>query len=230
MHVDSSPIRFVLALGIVATVFSVGTSSVSRLVATSPEDAIKRAVAKRIGGDVAVQVTALQTQVASEAGLAAQLDPTARLGQPMRVVMLNGGLRRGAAVATVQAVARFARASRTIARDQAVTLDDIEIVTGELPAIAVKRVPAPDEIIGLKARRAIAAGEVLTSAVLVVPPSVKSGDKVTVTVTVGSVHVTGTAIASGTGNDGDVIHVLQPNTRRPVKARILGPGSVEVVE
>src|SRR5574341_1190167 len=130
MHADAAPIRFVIALGIVATVFSVGASSVSRLVATTPEQAIERAVARRIGGDVAVRVTALQTDVASEAGLAAQLDPTARVGQPMRVIMLNGGLRRGAAVATVQAIARFARASRAIARDEAVTSSDMDVVTG----------------------------------------------------------------------------------------------------
>jgi flagella basal body P-ring formation protein FlgA len=230
MNADSTPIRFVVALGLVATVYSVGAASVSRLIATTPAQAIERAVAQRIGGDVAVQVITLQTEVSSEAGLAAQLDPTARLGQPMRVVMVTDGLRRGAAVATVQAVARFARAARAIARDEAVTPADIDIVTGELPAIALRRLPAPDEIVGLKARRAIAAGEALTSAVLLVPPSVKSGDKVIVRVTVGRVEVTGTAIASGTGNDGDVIHILQPNTRRPVKARILGAGSVEVIE
>ena len=230
MSPDSSPIRFVVALGIVVTVFNVGASSVSRLVATTPAEAIERAVAQRIGGDVAVRVTTLQTDVASEAGLAAQLDPTARLGQPMRVVMVSGWLRRGAAVATVQAVARFARAAHAIGRDEAITSADIDIVTGELPGIALRRLPAPGEIVGLKTRRAIAAGEALTSAVLIAPPSVKSGDKVTVKVTVGNVEVTGHAIASGTGNDGDVIHILQPNTRRPVKARILGPGSVEVVE
>jgi flagella basal body P-ring formation protein FlgA len=230
MNVNSAPIRFVLALGIMATVFSVGVSSVSRLVSTTPAQAIERAVAQKIGGDVSVQVTALQTEVASEAGLAAQLDPAARLGQPMRVIMLTNGLRRGAAVATVQAIARFARASRAIARDEAVSASDIDIVTGELPAMTLRRLPAPGEVVGLKARRAIAAGEALTSAVLQVPPSVKSGDKVTVRVAIGNVEVTGSAIASGTGNDGEIIRILQPNTRRLVKARIIGPGSVEVVE
>ena len=225
-----SPVRFVLALGLTATVFSVGASSLSRLVATTPTQAIEYAVAEKIGGDAAVQVTSIDTAVADEAGLEAQVDPAARLGQPTRFVLTSDGVRRGAAVATLQVQTRYARASRAIARDEAITQDAFEVVNGVLPAIALRRVPAPDEVVGLKARRAIARGEALTSAVLLVPPAVRSGDEVTVKVAIGQVEVTGVAVASGSGQPGDVIRVMQPRTRRLVKARILGPGAVEVIE
>src|SRR6266540_3898262 len=165
----SSPVHFVLALSLTATVFSVGVSSVSRLVAKTPQQAIEHAVAERIGGDVAVQVTSLQTTVADESGLEAQVDPAARLGQPTRFVLTSEGIRRGAAVATLQVQARFARATKAIARDESITADAFEVVNGELPAIALRRVPSPDEVVGLKARRAIARGEALTSAVLMMP-------------------------------------------------------------
>ena len=226
----SSPVHFVLALGLSATVFSVGVSSVSRLVAKTPAQAIEHAVAERIGGDVAVQVTSLQTTVADESGLEAQVDPAARLGQPTRFVLTSDGVRRGAAVATLQVRARFARATKAIARDESITQDVFEVVNGELPAIALRRVPAPSEVVGLKARRAIARGEALTSAVLMQPPAVRSGDEVIVKVAIGTVEVTGVAVASGSGQPGDVIRVKQPKSRRLVKARILGPGVVEVIE
>ena len=226
----SSPVHFVLALGLTATVFSVGVSSVSRLVAKTPQEAIEHAVAERIGGDVAVQVTSLQTTVADEWGLEAQVDPAARLGQPTRFVLTSDGVRRGAAVATLQVQARFARATKAIARDESITQDGFEVVNGELPAIALRRVPAPNEVVGLKARRAIARGEALTSAVLMMPPVVRSGEEVTVKVAIGSVEVTGVAVASGSGQAGDVIRVTQPRSRRLVKARIVGPGVVEVIE
>jgi len=225
-----SPVRFVLALGLTATVFSVGASSLSRLVATTPTQAIEYAVAEKIGGDAAVQVTSIDTAVADEAGLEAQADPAARLGQATRFVLTSDGVRRGAAVATLQVQTRYARASRAIARDEAITQDAFEVVNGVLPAIALRRVPAPGEVVGLKARRAIARGEALTSAVLIVPPAVRSGDEVTVKVAIGQVEVTGVAVASGSGQPGDVIRVMQPRTRRLVKARILGPGAVEVIE
>jgi flagella basal body P-ring formation protein FlgA len=226
----TNPIHFVLALGLTATVFSVGVSTVSRLVAKTPEQAIERAVAERIGGVVEVQVTSLKTTVADETGLVAQLDPSARLGQPTRFVLTSDGVRRGAAIATLQVQARFARALRPIARDESITADACEIVNGELPAIALRRVPAPSEVVGLKARRSIARGEALTSAVLMLPPVVRSGDQVSVKVAIGAIEVTGVAVASGSGQAGDVIRVVQPRSRRLVKARILGPGAVEVIE
>lgn len=226
----SSPVHFVLALGLAATVFSVGVSSVSRLVAKTPAEAIELAVAERIGGDVAVQVTSLQTTVADESGLVAQVDPAARLGQPTRFVLVSDGVRRGAAIATLQVRTRFARATKAIRRDQTITADAFEVVSGELPAIALRRVPAPAEIVGLKARRAIARGEALTSAVVMMEPAVRSGQEVTVKVSVGRIEVSGVAVASGSGQAGDVIRVMQPRSRRLVKARILGPGAVEVIE
>jgi flagella basal body P-ring formation protein FlgA len=226
----SSPVHFVLALGLTATVFSVGVASVSRLVAKTPAEAIEQAVADRIGGDAAVQVTSLQTTVADEPGLVAQIDPAARLGRPARFVLTSDGVRRGAAIATLQVQTRFARATKAIPRGQSITQDAFEVVSGELPAIALRRVPAPDDVVGLKARRAIARGEALTSAVVMMPPAVRSGQKVTVKISVGRIEVTGVAVASGSGQAGDVIRVMQPRSRRLVKARILGPGAVEVIE
>jgi flagella basal body P-ring formation protein FlgA len=225
-----SPVRFVLALGLSATVFSVGASSLSRLVARTPAQAIEHAVAEKIGGDVAVQVTSLQTDVAEEEGLVAQIDPAARLGRPTRFVLTSEGVRRGAAVATLEVQARYARALRAIGRDETITRDAFEVVNGTLPAIALRRVPAPDEVVGLKARRSIAKGEALTSAVVMVPPAVRSGEEVSVKVAIGTVEVTAVAIASGSGQPGDIIRVVQPRSRRLVKARILGPGAVEVLE
>jgi flagella basal body P-ring formation protein FlgA len=90
--------------------------------------------------------------------------------------------------------------------------------------------PEEADIIGLKARRNIAAGEALTDAVLDVPPLVKSGDTVTITATVGSVQVTGSAIASSSGHRGDVIRVTPKPHGRPVRARITGESTVEVVQ
>jgi flagellar basal body P-ring formation protein FlgA len=133
-------------------------------------------------------------------------------------------------VATLPVRARYARATRGIARDESIAQDAFEVVNAELPAIALRRVPAPEEIVGLKARRAIAPGEALTSAVLMLPPAVRSGDEVTVKVAIGRIEVTGVAVASGSGQAGDVIRVMQPKSRRLVKARILGPGVVEVIE
>jgi hypothetical protein len=68
--------RFAIALGLAATLLGVGVSGSTRLVATTPEQAIANAVAERMGGDVTVRVTDIDTTVVGEPGLEAQLDPT----------------------------------------------------------------------------------------------------------------------------------------------------------
>jgi flagella basal body P-ring formation protein FlgA len=92
----------------------------------------------------------------------------------------------------------------------------------------LKRIPATADVLGLTARRAIAAGEPLTQAVLLVPPLVRAGDAVELTVIAGAVRVSARATASASGHEGDVIRVV-PQGGRALKARITGPGAVEVV-
>jgi flagella basal body P-ring formation protein FlgA len=70
---------------------------------------------------------------------------------------------------------------------------------------------------------------VVTSGHIVVPPAVRSGDEVTAGVTIGRVHVTAPAVASGSGQVGDVIYVLQPGRRTRLKVRVVDVGVVEVV-
>jgi len=176
-----------------------------------------------------VDVTAIETAVAPERGLRALIDPDGRAGAPMRFVMMVGRVRRGVAVATVKVLGSYARAARAIERSEKVSADAVEIVQGELPPAGFKRLPEGREVIGLVARRDIAAGEPLTQAVLQVPPVIHAGDEVTVTVIAGTVRVAAKAIASASGYEGDTIRVV-PEGGRPLRARITGRGAVEVVQ
>ena len=196
----------------------------------TPSQAIERAVAQRLGGDLSIAVTALDTSVAAEPGLAALPEPGGRPGQPMRFVLTVGGARRGVATATVAVTGNYARAARAIARSEVVAGDAIEVVHATLPPVELKRLPAAGEAIGLIARRDIAAGEPLTEAVLQFPPLVRSGDVVAVTVRVGVVEVSSAGTASGSGHEGDIIRVRPRHGGRPMKARITGRAAVEIVQ
>jgi flagellar basal body P-ring formation protein FlgA len=206
-----------------------GRAAVADVDLVTPEQAIERVIAQRLGGEVAVDVTALQTAVRAERALQALPEPGGRAGARMRFVMMAGRSRRGVAVATVKVIGSYARAARAIARNEGVTADAVEIVQGELPSMGLQRLPATEELIGLTARRDIAAGEALTQAVVQVPPFVRSGDTVDLTVIVGTVRVNAKAIASGSGYQGDVVRVT-PRGGRPLRARIVGRGRVEVVQ
>jgi flagella basal body P-ring formation protein FlgA len=219
--------RLMLTVTVVAMLIAAARAAAGGTVVVSPAEAIERVVAQRLGGDAAVEVTALETTVAPERALQALPEPNGKAGGPMRFVMMVGRARRGVATATVKVTASYARAARAIGRHETIGAGDIEVVTGELAPLGLKRLPGRASVVGLTARRDIAAGEPLTQAVLQVPFAVRSGEPVVLTVIVGTVQVTAKAIASSSGHEGDLVRVV-PEGGRPLKGRITGPGAVEV--
>jgi flagella basal body P-ring formation protein FlgA len=231
---QSSPIQFVLTLAFMVLMLGLARAAWPQAPASLASDdvrtAIARSVADRIGGDALVTVTALQTAVAEGTSLVASPEPGARTGAPARFVIFESGARIGVAVATVHVNARHVRARRAIGRDQALVAGDVEEINAPLRNQPIKRVPALADVIGTRLRRQVAAGEAITSAVVQVTPVVRSGDKVTMLVRVGVVEAEGRGVASGSGHVGDVIRVTNQGTRRPLKARITGPGEVEIIQ
>jgi len=221
--------RFILSVAVAAILVAAVRAAVADVEDVTPRQAIERAVAQRIGGGVSVDVSALETTVAAERGLLAMPEPGGHAGAPMRFVLMAGRVRRGVAVATVKVSGSYARAARAIGRQEVIAAEAIEVVEGELPSIGLKRLPAGDEVVGLIARRDIAAGEALTQAVLQMPPMVRAGDVLDLTVIVGTVRVNARATASSSGHQGEIIRVT-PEGGRPLKARITGRGKVEVVQ
>jgi flagella basal body P-ring formation protein FlgA len=220
--------RLMLAIAFVAMLLAAARTVFAEAGVVTPAEAIQRAVAQRIGGQVSVEVTSLETVVAPQRALHATPEPGGRAGESMRFVLMVGRVRRGVAVATVKVVGSYARAARAIGRSEAITADAVRIVSGELPAVGMKRLPDTADVVGLVARRDIAAGEPLTQAVLDVPLAVRSGDSVVLTVTAGTVQVTTKALATSSGHEGDTVRVV-PEGGRALKARITRPGAVEVV-
>ena len=208
----------------------VAATTIAASTAVTPAEAIRASVLQRLGVAAVAEVAHVATKVGEEAGLVAVPEGTARLGKPARFVLSAGGVRRGVAVATVTVTCRCPRASRKIARNEAIDRSAIDLSDGPLRGLPIRPVPTVEALTGLSARRDIVAGEALTAAVLRVPPVVKSGDRVDVTVRIGVVSVTGTAIASGSGQVGDVIRIMQPHSSRLLPARIVGTGAVEIVQ
>ena len=221
--------RAVLAITLVAMLLSGARRVFGEPAVVTPAEAIAKAVAQRVGGRASVEVLSLETTVAPQRALHATPEPGGRAGEPMRFVLMVGRTRRGVAVATVKVVMSYARAARAIGRNESVTADAVEIVTGELPPVGMKRLPDTASVIGLVARRDIAAGEPLTNAVLDVPLAVRSGEPVVLTVIAGTVQVTTKALAMSSGHEGDMVRVV-PEGGKALRARITRPGAVEVVQ
>jgi flagella basal body P-ring formation protein FlgA len=214
---------------LIALIVLAGSVTTSAIGGVSPRDAILSAVRERVGTAATITVGEVATKVMSEAGLVARPEQAARLGQPARFVLSVNGRWRGLAVATVTVRSTYPRAGRSIARDETLDGSAVSLIEGDLTGVTIRALLTMDAVSGLKARRDIAKGEALTDAVLRVPPLVKSGDAVDATVRIGTVSVTTSGTASGSGQVGDVIRVMQPHSSRLLNARIVGPGAVEIL-
>lgn len=219
--------KAVVAIALLAMLLAGAQRAFGSAAVVTPSEAIARAVAQRVGGNAVVEVKGLETTVAPQRGLHALPEPGGRTGAPMRFVLLVGRARRGVALATVKVVVSYARATRAIGRHETIGPGDFEVVTAEIEDVGLKRLPDTSDIAGLVARRDIAAGEALTQAVLDVPLAVRAGDEVALTVIAGAVRVTTVARASSSGREGETVRVV-PEGGRALRARITGPGTVEI--
>ena len=195
--------------------------------------AIERAVQQRMG-DVRVEVVEMTGSRSSDHEPSVERwtalpEPGARLGRAMRFILSANGARVGSVVARLKVSGSAIRSSRPVARGEELGAAAVEVEDIELTGVLLDRLPTMEEIVAAQARRDIRVGEVLTNAAVIVPPLVKSGDEVRVSISTGAVEVTGIGRASGSGRAGDLIRVLMPSSRKGLKARITGPGSVEIV-
>ncbi len=208
----------------------VRSEGMARTATGAVAEAVAQAVAERVGGDARVTVTNVQSAVSTAAAIVASPAPGARIGVPARFTLFAAGKRIGTAVATVRVTARHVRARQALARNEHLTAADVEEVEADVVNQPMRRLPMLSDAIGARLRRSVAEGEPITSAVIEVPPLVRSGDAVRVIVRVGAVEAEGRGTASGSGYIGDIVRVINSGSRRPLKARITGPGQVEIIQ
>jgi len=86
-----------------------------------------------------------------------------------------------------------------------------------------------DTLLGGHAVRNIAAGEIATSTAITGTPAVRSGQLVKATATIAGAQISATLVAAQGGELGAVIRVVNRESRRQLRARIVAEGSVEVI-
>jgi flagella basal body P-ring formation protein FlgA len=203
--------------------------------------AVVQAVRARMGQDADVRIEDLDfktTPAPDGALLVATPEPGARLARQNRFSLhwqLGSPSHRppaagGHAVARVFVVAEHLRASRDLSRGETCAEADVALTRGEVGAVLLQRLPGARDAVGSRVLRPIAADDVITSTAVQFRPTVLSGDVVTVRARVDGAMVQGQAVAQQSGVEGDIIRVVNKESRRSLRARILGPGQVEVVQ
>lgn len=222
---SSSIVRVALVL---AAALAATASVHTRPALLAIEDAVRRAVVDRMGA-VDVDVVAIDMPVPDGARFrSARPDPAARLGRAMRFTLVpEAGPMRFATV-TLRVAGEHVVAERDLGRGETVAEGDVTVVRGELIDTPLRRLPTGDQVLGSRVLRPIAARSIVLPGSVVVRRAVEPGDRVTAVAASGPIQVSATLTAADGGQPGDVIRVINTDTRKTLRGRIVKEGLVEV--
>lgn len=216
----------IAAAAFVAAVVGVGANPAGSMTAA---DAIRQAVDERFGGDVEVSIVALDLPArAGSVFKTARPDPAARLGRPMRFTLVPVQGSPVVAVATLKVIGDHVVTRRAIDRHETLTGEDVSVVRGELRDVPLRRLPTGEQVIGSRVLRPMNAASVVLPGSVAIRRAVEPGDTVTVVAIAGEIEVSATLTATDGGNPGDVIRVVNADTRRSLRGRVVQEGLVEV--
>jgi flagella basal body P-ring formation protein FlgA len=142
---------------------------------------------------------------------------------------MSQGRQGGYAMALVSGAIRHTRVTRAIEAGAELDGSDVTTVVSELPGTAIEPLPGASDLVGRRTLRPLAAGDVVTARSVRILAAVQSGDRVVVRARVGAVEITTLGIAQQSGAVGDVIRLVNQDSRRGLRGRITGKGEVEVV-
>lgn len=118
--------------------------------------------------------------------------------------------------------------TRPLGRHSVIRPDDLTMLERDVGLLGNAYMTDPQQVSGMRLRRQVSADSVLAPNMLEQDEVIKRGDKVVISAanTQVSVRMSGEALESG--NTGNQISVRNARSGRVVKARVLGPGQVEV--
>jgi flagella basal body P-ring formation protein FlgA len=193
------------------------------------ESVVRAAMLERIGAGAEVRIRSLTPLPAEGAYRDARPDPSAVLGRPLRFTLIPESGSPVVVVADLDVVVDHARARRAIARSQAVTADDLEPVRAVVQGLPLRPLMTAAALAGARALRPIEAGAIVQTAFVSAKRAIEPGDRVTAVATVGAIEVSAVLVAADGGPIGATIRVVNPETRRVIKGRIVAEGRVEVL-
>jgi flagella basal body P-ring formation protein FlgA len=228
--------RWLLAglLALVTPAFA--ASAADAPVASAVSAAIERAVRDRVGESATIAVTDVSgVRLGAALGtLLALPEPAARAGGRMRFRLSaarpgSAPVRIGEAMAAISVSVPAVKVVRAIERGERLTEADVTAAQVNLDGRPLRPLPQTHEAIGARATRELSAQSVLVRGDLAPEPIVRAGDLVRTHARVGEVEVVAVMVAGESGNADEIIRVVNQETKRALRARVLSRGEVEVV-
>jgi flagella basal body P-ring formation protein FlgA len=192
------------------------------------EQAIRQAVLERLG-DVEVEILSIDRPAGGASSFrAARPDPAGRLGRPVRFTLVPDRGPLVFATVTLRVVGEHVVTLRELSRGATVAADDVRQVRAELMNVPLRRLPTGEQVVGSRVLRPIRAQSTVLPGAVAVRRAIEPGDRVTVLAVSGAIRVSAMLTAADGGDPGDVIRVVNRDSRRTLRGRVVKEGLVEV--
>lgn len=223
--------------GMLVLVAAVAAGQDAGSVAPPAEDLVREAIVHAVrarmgaGVDVALDDLRLRGSFADAAGIVAVLDPSSRLGAPIRVGLkgLRGrgqAARVGEAECRVRVTMSYLEVLAPVARGDVVAAGAVRLVRGAPVDVPMR--PLPTDAIGARALRPLAPGDPVLHGDIQLPPAVRNGDTVQLRLATSDVVVTLDGVAAQDGRIGDRIRIVNPSSGRALRGTVIARGVIEV--
>jgi flagella basal body P-ring formation protein FlgA len=160
-------------------------------------------------------------------------EPGSRTGGAVRFVLYTGvdgaERRAGRLTAVVDVAAPHVRTTAAHPAHATLEADAVLAEHGSVGRVVFGPLPLHEAVTGRRLRRAVAADTVLTAADLERVALVRSGRDVVTLARIDGLEVRGRAVAVQSGDLGEVVLVVNPDSRKRLRGRVVGPALVEVL-
>lgn len=195
-------------------------------------DAIVDAVQQRMGAGVEVAIEGLVVNATIAGSFVRALPaPDARLGSVIRFTLQtrDGASTVGSATARITAIVPHVHAARPLDRGTTIAEGDIAAASHVMSSGPLHVWPGLAQATGATVMRALAAGACIPRHAIQAVQAVRTGQNVTAIARIGGVEATAVMVAAGGGDAGAVIRVVNRQSRRALKARVVSAGIVEII-
>jgi flagella basal body P-ring formation protein FlgA len=217
-----------LLLACIAKLIMGGRSTEDRV-----REAITDAVRDRMGETATVSVDDLTIERGIDADAVRAIpEPGSKLGRIIRFTLRAAGDRltaTGSATARVRVSVPHVHPTRHLDRGEEITNTDLVAVTHEISAGPLRALPSVTAASHARTLKPIAQNACVTASAIAALPAVRGGREIVAIARVDGVEARTTVMAAENGDAGSIIRVINRQTRRALKARVLSPELVEII-
>ncbi len=149
---------------------------------------------------------------------------------PVTVTLLQDGkqIKRGVVTARLRYEEKVVVAARDLARGEVLELSDLKLDKRDRSEIPAGSTSEPESLVGMRTERALAAGAPIAGRAVERIPLVKRKEIVRLHFASGSLKIAGVGEARHDAGLGELVRVLNVDSRREVVGRVIEKGVVDV--